>query len=202
MTEGQKQVMLVRGISLVSFREYLRVHLTSKEFVDFFSGMPARDSEIILEPDKAKWYPFSLQYSLRKHIARWFKEKIADGRQQHGIGQFMLTWEEIKRIGRGGLENPVGIMSKLFRLPDQYIHPWQFGHPEQKKTCLWLHNLPPLWPTDVVKGKMMQLPRKDRERIFYMGSGNSKERSKTFQGIASAMAEQWGNVISAGLEGA
>lgn len=75
MQEGLNQEMLVRGISLISFREYLRAQLTPEEFSEFFSRMPPEETEIILDPDKARWYPFTLQYSLRKHIAEWFDDK-------------------------------------------------------------------------------------------------------------------------------
>jgi site-specific DNA-cytosine methylase len=86
------------------------------------------------------------------------------------------------------IENPVGALSTLWRKPDQYIQPWQFGHGETKKTGFWLHNLAPLRPTDVVEGR--------EQRVWKMGpSANRwKERSKTYQGIADAMAEQWGDL--------
>ena len=73
------------------------------------------------------------------------------------------------------------------------VNPWQFGHPEQKKTALWLKNLPPLQETENVY-EHMKLPEKDRARIWWMGSNHSKERSKTYTGIAEAMAEQWGSL--------
>lgn len=90
------------------------------------------------------------------------------------------------------VENPVCVMSTLYRKPDQIINPWQFGHPEQKKTCLWLKNLPILEETDNVYDYMMTLPPKLREKNHWMGKGHSKERSKTYPGIAKAMSEQWG----------
>jgi hypothetical protein len=92
---------------------------------------------------------------------------------------------------RVAVENPVGIMSKCFRKPDQIIQPWMFGHPETKATCLWLKNLNPLTETNNVYKNMMELPKKEQQRIFWMGSNHQKERSKTFPGIARAMAEQW-----------
>jgi hypothetical protein len=83
------------------------------------------------------------------------------------------------------IENPVGVMSTHFRKPDQIIQPWQFGHGETKATCLWLKNLTPLVPTNIVDGR--------EQRVWKMppGPDRSKERSKTFPGIARAMAEQW-----------
>lgn len=86
------------------------------------------------------------------------------------------------------IENPVGALSTLWRKPDQYVQPWQFGHGETKKTGLWLHNLPPLRPSNVVDGR--------EQRVWRMGPSPErwKERSKTYAGIAEAMAEQWGSL--------
>lgn len=122
-----------------------------------------------------------------------FEAKRADGRQQEAIDFFLaLARAPIPRIA---IENPVCIMSSVWREPDQIIHPWQFGHPEQKTTCLWLKGLPPLVPTKVVYAEMMALPRKERERTHFMSPSPErwKERSRTFCGIAEAFAEQWGN---------
>lgn len=119
--------------------------------------------------------------------ARHFKEKIADGRQQEAIDFFMLfANHSCKHIA---IENPVGIMSTKWRKPDQIIQPWQFGHGETKATCLWLKNLPALIPTEIVSGRV--------QRIWRMPPGpeRAKERSKTYQGIAKAMAEQWTRFI-------
>ena len=116
--------------------------------------------------------------------ARWFAEKRADGRQQEGADFFMrMINAPIKRIA---VENPIGIMSRSYRKPDQIIQPWQYGHGETKATCLWLKNLPLLQPTCVVEGREPRMwklpPSKDRAKI----------RSETYQGIADAMAFQWG----------
>jgi site-specific DNA-cytosine methylase len=131
--------------------------------------------------------------------ARWFKEKKEDGRQQEGIDFFMnLVNAAIPHVC---VENPVGIMSSFYRKPDQIIQPWMFGESFQKTTCLWLKNLPLLKPTKIVdKGEFIThksgkkkpkwyadcafLPKEERQRI----------RSKTYQGIAEAMAEQWTNI--------
>jgi site-specific DNA-cytosine methylase len=116
--------------------------------------------------------------------ARWFKEKRADGRQQAAIEFFMmLANAPIEKIA---LENPVSIMSTQWRKPDQIIQPWMFGHGETKATCLWLKNLPKLEPTNIVEGR--------EQRIWKMGPSEHrwKERSRTFTGIAEAMANQWG----------
>ncbi len=96
------------------------------------------------------------------------------------------------------IENPIPhkyLFSDIF-VPryDQIIHPWQFGHMEQKPTCLWLKGLPKLIPTNNVKEEMKKLPANKRQRIHYMppSKDRQKERSRTFQGMADAMADQWG----------
>lgn len=122
--------------------------------------------------------------------ARWFKEGIKPySLQEQGIDFFMkFVNADCDKIA---IENPIGVMSTRYRKPNQIINPYQFGHPEQKKTCLWLKGLPNLCATDNVYDYMMTLPIKERTRIHWLGSNHSKERSKTFPGIAKAMAEQW-----------
>ena len=127
--------------------------------------------------------------------ARHFAEKRMDGRQQSAVSFFMaLARAPIPKIA---IENPVCIMSRMWRKPDQIIQPWQFGHGETKATCLWLHGVEPLKPTNDVKAEMMLLPKNQRERLHYLPPGPDrwKERSRTFQGIADAMAMQWGGDI-------
>lgn len=131
--------------------------------------------------------------------ARHFAKKRADGRQQASIDFFMKFANS--HCDRIAIENPVGIMSTHFRKPDQIINPYQFGHPETKKTCLWLKNLQPLEETENVYAYMMTLPEKERSRIHWMGSGHAKERSKTYPGIARAMAEQWAGPVEVALKG-
>ena len=115
--------------------------------------------------------------------ARWFKEKQSTGEQQKSINFFLrfTHWP-----GELAIENPIGIMSTKYRKPDQIIHPWQFGHGETKATCLWLKGLAKLQPTDIVEGR--------EQRVWKMAPSptRAKERSKTYSGIAKAMAEQWG----------
>ena len=114
--------------------------------------------------------------------ARWFKEKQLE--QRESIDFFMsLVNAPIPKIA---IENPIGIMSKQYRKPDQYIQPWQFGHGETKKTCLWLKGLPQLEPTDIVEG------RENRIHKMPPSEDRGKLRSLTYQGWADAMAEQWG----------
>lgn len=101
------------------------------------------------------------------------------------------------------LENPAGMLSSLFRKPDQYVEPWMFGHPETKKTGLWLKGLPPLVPTNDVSEAMAALPKAQRNRVHYMSPGPDrwKARSTTYQGIADAMAEQWAAHVLDALTG-
>lgn len=118
--------------------------------------------------------------------ARWFPAKRADGSQQAAIEFFMkLATANIPRVA---VENPVCIMSSKWRKPDQTIQPWQFGHGETKATCLWLRNLPLLVPTDIVSGR--------EARVHRMPPSPDRwaKRSTTFQGIANAMASQWGSL--------
>lgn len=123
--------------------------------------------------------------------ARWFTEGRKPLSLRFEAAAFFMKFAEAD-IPRIAIENPVCVMSALYRKPDQIINPWQFGHPEQKKTCLWLKNLPRLTETDNVYEYMMSLPVKERTRIWQLGSGHAKERSKTYPGIAKAMSEQWG----------
>ena len=117
--------------------------------------------------------------------ARWFKEKRKDGRQQAAINFFMACVNA--NAPRIAVENPVGIMSSVFCKPSQIIQPWQFGHGETKATCLWLQGLPVLRQTNIVEGR--------EQRIWKMPNtpDRAKLRSKTFPGIADAMARQWTN---------
>jgi hypothetical protein len=116
--------------------------------------------------------------------ARHFAEKVADGRQQKAIDFFlMLAKAPIPRIA---IENPVSIMSSVWREPDQIIQPWEFGHGETKATCLWLKGLPRLVPTNIVSG------REPRIHKMPPSPDRWKERSRTYTGIAAAMADQWG----------
>ena len=135
--------------------------------------------------------------------ARHFAKKIADGRQQQGIDFFMQFANA--KCDKIMIENPIGIMSTKWRKPEQIIQPWQFGDKAQKSTCLWLKGLPKLVPTDIVeKGEFIEFisakgQKKRQPKWYFDALKNSKTaqerstlRSKTFQGIADAMAEQWG----------
>ncbi|MDD3035831.1 MAG: hypothetical protein PHO93_02845 [Candidatus Saccharimonadaceae bacterium] len=125
--------------------------------------------------------------------SRWFEEKRKDGRQQKSIDFFLLF---TKLLCPWAIENPVGIMSTLYRKPDQIINPWQFGNTTNKKTCLWLHNLPLLIPTNIIgiSSRTNEIWTGTFDGVKYgWGTDECKKlRSKTFHGIAKAMAEQWG----------
>jgi hypothetical protein len=114
--------------------------------------------------------------------ARWFKEKQAEQKEALEFVELLLN----APIPKICLENPVSIISSRIRKPDQIIQPWQYGHGETKATCLWLKNLPLLKPTNIVEG------REARVHKMPPGPNRWKERSRTFQGIADAFAQQWG----------
>lgn len=131
--------------------------------------------------------------------AAWFEQKRKDGRQQAAIDFFMLFVNaECERIA---IENPVGIMSTIYKKPSQIVQPYEYDHMEQKKTCLWLKGLPLLQPTNNVYAQMMELPKNKREKLHYLPPSpeRAKLRSKTFPGIAKAMAEQWAGANKEGL---
>jgi hypothetical protein len=118
--------------------------------------------------------------------ARWFKEKLEkDPECQDRALAFVqaLMNADIPKIC---VENPISIISSRIRKPDQIIQPWMFGHGETKATCLWLKNLPPLEPTEIVEGRYPRIHRTSP------GPSRGLERSITYEGIARAMVEQWG----------
>lgn len=144
--------------------------------------------ELLVERSGYGFWDMLIAFPACTHLAvsgaRWFAEKRNDGRQQAAINDFMfLALAPIKRVA---VENPIGIMSSVYRKPDQIIQPWMFGHGETKATCLWLKNLPLLKPINIVEGR--------EGRIWKMPPSpeRAKLRSTTFPGIAKAMAEQWG----------
>lgn len=128
--------------------------------------------------------------------AKHFEAKRKDGRQQQGIDFFMALANA--RIAKISLENPIGIMSRIWRKPDQIIQPWEHGHEATKTTCLWLKNLPLLKPSKIVGKGNRHVTKGGNSLPEWYNLPPSPERSnirsKTFQGIGDAMAEQWGNV--------
>jgi len=133
--------------------------------------------------------------------AAWFEEKKKDGRQKKGIDFFLKLVNSL--IPKIAIENPIGIISTVFKKPNQIIHPYYFGDPHSKATCLWLKNLPKL--CHIKNGDMFEEKThvdpvyiyakssgKRYSKLHWIGGGHGKERSLTFPGIAQAMAEQWG----------
>ena len=106
--------------------------------------------------------------------------------RNEAIQFFMQLWNA--NITKIAIENPIGCMSSVFRKPDQVLQPWMFGHGETKATCLWVKNLPPLQPTFIVEGR--------EQKLHYLARTPDrwKNRSRTYQGIADAMADQWGHM--------
>jgi hypothetical protein len=118
--------------------------------------------------------------------ARWFAGKQREQAEALAFVRELLD----APIGRIALENPVSVISTKIRKPDQIIQPWQFGHGETKATCLWLKGLPLLQPTVVVSGRLARVHR------LSPSISRWKERSRTYPGIAQAMAEQWGGQVA------
>jgi hypothetical protein len=120
--------------------------------------------------------------------ARHFEAKKLDGRYYASNSLWLNGWRRAAHIPKVCFEHPISVISSLFRKPDQIIQPWQFGHGETKATALWLRGLEPLKPTSIVEGR--------EQKIWKMPPSENrwKERSKTFPGIAQAMAEQWGQI--------
>ena len=136
--------------------------------------------------------------------ARWFPEKIADGRQKQGVNLFMSFANA--PIDKIAIENPIGIMSTRWRKPNQIIQPWMFGDKAKKTTCLWTKNLPNLIPEiteepeleyhNMPSGKRMEMWMYKVRCIDAKSGARAKAASKTFPGIAKAMANQWGCIIN------
>lgn len=114
--------------------------------------------------------------------SRWFKDKINEQREALAFVELLMN----APIDKIAIENPISVISTRIRKPDQIIQPWQFGHGETKATCLWLKGLPKLTPTKIVEG------REARVHTMPQRLNRSKERSRTYAGIAQAMADQWG----------
>ena len=153
-----------------------------------------------LEVVKMKW-DMVLAFPPCTHLAvsgaSWFEEKRRNGSQQMAIG-FFMAFTAIDHVPKVAIENPVGIMSTEYRKPDQIINPWQFGDPYEKRTCLWLKGLPLLEPTNVVEPNPRIVyasgttdPDWHTETRNLKGNERRIARSKTFPGIARAMAVQW-----------
>ena len=155
------------------------------EFRDLSAADQEEANQGSYAPDRAPW-DLMVAHPPCTHLAvsgaRWFKEKALEQLQALEFVQRLLD-APIERIA---LENPISIISSRIRKPDQIIQPWQYGHGETKATCLWLKNLPKLTPTNIVEGR--------EGKVWKMGPSPDrwKERSRTYGGIAMAMAAQWG----------
>lgn len=146
-----------------------------------FVTMDGAEHEILGQWDMV--FAFPPCTDLASSGARWFPEKRADGRQRASI-EFFMKFVDLPC--RWAVENPIGIMSTVYRKPNQILQPWQFGHGETKATCIWhSDDLENLIPTSIVSGR--------EARIWKMppSAQRSVERSKTYHGIAVAMSEQW-----------
>jgi len=138
-------------------------------------------------------------YLANSGVSWLYRQKGRWEKMRHGAAFFkMLLDADIPHIA---IENP--IMHKyaveiIGRRQDQLVQPYMFGHPERKATCFWLKNLPPLKETNNVKNEMNKLPKREAQRIHYASPGPErwKIRSRTFQGIADAMADQWGTCLT------
>jgi site-specific DNA-cytosine methylase len=163
--------------------------------------LPAEDNDLwhyrgdvrdMLHPREGKW-DLMIAHPPCTHLsvsgARWFKDKVAEQTEALEFVRTLLA----APIPRIALENPISIISSRIRKPDQIIQPWQFGHGETKATCLWLKNLPKLVPTNIVPG------REARVHKMPPGPDRWKERSRTYDGIAQAMAAQWGHADEAAV---
>jgi hypothetical protein len=130
--------------------------------------------------------------------SRWWGQKRKDGSQQRSIEFFMSIVNHHHMPKKWAIENPIGLMSTIYRKPDQIIQPWEYGHDASKSTCLWLNGLPKLVPTALVAPRIINgRPRwgnqtDSGQNKLPPSEDRWKERSRTYQGIADAMAEQWG----------
>lgn len=157
----------------------------------------------LIKPDFLGMHPECTRLTVAAN--KYYKPEYSDRfpnihkERSQAVEHFLICTEQLKKIGKGYIENPIGIMSRLYKKPNQIIQPYQFGHTERKSTCLWIEGLPNLIPTNIVKPDIiihksgrtdsrlhfetLKLPKEERR----------KARSKTFKGIAEAFASQWTN---------
>lgn len=173
----------------------------SCDILDCSGGKPEwhlkQDVIPLLDEDWDMILAFPPCHDIAASGARYFKEKQADGRQQAAI-DFFLAFTEVK-CERVAIENPVGIMSTHYRKPDQIVQPYMFGDAVRKQTCLWLKNLPLLLPDNEVvpEDNINYGDGRTHQKWISHGTANGRRvrRSKTFPGVARAMAEQWGKLV-------
>ena len=176
----------------------------SNDILECSGGFPEWHIKAYLEDiigDGSEWnliIAFPPCTHLANSGAKHFEQKRKDGRQQYAINFFMMIAN--RNCDRIVIENPVGIMSTKWRKPDQIIHPYMFGDPFTKTTCLWLKGLPKLNPTNIVDKGARHITKSGKSLPEWYNLPPSEERaklrSKTFPGIAKAMAEQWGYYIN------
>jgi len=184
---------------------YLRGHdAYSCDFLPCSGGRPDRHLQGDVTGLLSEYWDIIIAFPPCTHLAvsgaRHFDQKRKDGRQQQGIDFFMLFANA--NCEKIAIENPVGIMSSVWRKPNQVIQPYFFGDPFTKTTCLWLKNLPLLTPTNIVdKGERTVFksgkshPKWYADALKLSPAERSTARSKTFPGIAAAMAEQWAGTV-------
>lgn len=188
--ESQEVTIRLRGMGLEAY---------SCDLVECSGGHPEWHIQGDVVPLLKEKWDLIIAFPPCTHLAvsgaAWFEEKRKDGRQQQAVDFFLLFTQ--LDCGRVAIENPVGIMSTVWRKPDQIVQPWMFGHPETKATCLWVKNLPLLQETKNVRKEMELLPRNKAMRLHYLPPTpeRARLRSKTFSGVAEAMASQWGGLL-------
>ena len=175
-----------------AFREY-GVKAFSCDILPCSGGHPEWHIQSDVIPLLVEGWDMIIAFPPCTHIsvsgARYFKQKREDGRQQAAIDFFMMFANHpCERIA---IENPVGIMSTVWRKPDQIIQPWQFGEDASKKTCLWLKGLPPLVPTDIIVKERYANQTPSGQNKLGPSPERARLRSVTYAGIAKAMANQW-----------
>lgn len=132
------------------------------------------------------------------NVERYGEKAIQRHKDREAAAEFFMAFANAN-CDKIAIENPIGAMSTIWRKPDQIVHPYMFGDPERKATCFWLKGLKPLAPTDVVEPRVVKYKNgKGSDSPWHMETmklpptERSKARSKTFPGLAKAMAEQWG----------
>ena len=154
-----------------------------------------------IKPDFLGMHPECTRLTVTAN--KWYKPEYADRfptihqDRLEAVAHFFKCAMALEKVGKGYIENPIGIMSRLYRKPNQIIQPYEYGHTERKSTCLWIAGLPKLEPTDIVEPNIIKFKSgKTMSACHFKSSGLEKEerrkaRSKTFKGIADAMSTQW-----------
>ncbi len=167
--------------------------------------MDCFDAIKLINPDFLGMHPECTRLTVTAN--KWYKPEYADRfpniheQRAEAVEHFLKCAKELERIGKGYIENPIGIMSRLYRKPNQIIQPYQFGNGVRKATCLWIEGLSNLKPTDIVPHEIHTFKSgKTMSKEHYLSASLPKEerrkkRSVTYPGIAKAMAEQWGGNI-------